>query len=172
LVTVDYLANECNGYNSCTIQLDSQYLHSCKNYSNYLTIAYKCLSKSNQIDVCSNGVLENIDEFYLKTPNYPNEYDNNINCTCNIEPVDDLKINLKFELLEFDVEEGESMNLCNKDKLVISDSWTNSTRKMLCGQYKDFKEFNVVQSSLAINFTTDDSISRRGFLIKIKSIDG
>ena len=185
LVTVDYLANECNGLSSCIIQLDAQYLHSCKNYSNYLSIAYQCFRRQNQVDICSNTVLENVDEFIIKTPNYPNEYENNLNnCACNIELNDndddyndgDKKLNLKYELLEFDVEEGESnaAELCNKDKLVVSESKTNQTRKILCGQYKEFKEFNLASAStaLAINFTTDDSISRRGFLMRIKSING
>ena len=179
LVMVDYLGNECNGINSCTIQLDSQYLHSCKNYSNYLSIAYECLNREDQIDVCSNRIIENSNGFILATPNYPTEYPNNLNnCTCNIQVQSqeegDKKLNLKFELLEFDVEEGEAnaVELCNKDKMTISEAKTNQTRKLLCGQHKEFKEFNLASTGLTINFTTDDSISRRGFLIRIKSING
>lgn len=100
LVNVDYLADECNGMNSCSIQLDSQYLHSCKNYSNYITIAYKCLTKHNRIDVCSNEeYYVNDNEFYIKTPNYPYEYDNNLsNCTCKIENLNEERFDLKFEV--------------------------------------------------------------------------
>lgn len=177
---MDYLGNECNGLSNCTIQLDAQYLHSCKNYSNYLSIAYECLNRDNQIDVCSNSILESSEGFILKTPNYPNEYDNNLrNCTCNVElaqnhDANDRKLSLKFELLEYDVEEGEAnaIELCNKDRMTISELKTNQTRKLLCGQHKEFKEFNLASTGLTINFTTDDSISRRGFLMRIKSING
>ena len=183
LVMVDYLGNECNGLNTFSIQLDAQYLHSCKNYSNYISIAYECLNRDNQIDICSNRIIENSNGFILKTPNYPNEYENNLkNCTCNIQVQDDReggeeeekRLNLKFELLEYDVEEGEAnaIELCNKDKMTINDSKTNQTRKLLCGQHKEFKEFNLASTGLTINFTTDDSISRRGFLMRIKSING
>ena len=43
IVNVDYVANECNGLNSCQISLDTQYLHSCKAYSDYIFILYDCI---------------------------------------------------------------------------------------------------------------------------------
>jgi hypothetical protein len=43
IVSVDYVANECNGLSSCQISLDAQYLHSCKAYSDYLFIVYECV---------------------------------------------------------------------------------------------------------------------------------
>lgn len=105
LVTVDYLANQCNGLNSCDIQLDSQFLHLCKNHSDYLTIAYECIPGSQRIDICSNDetfiidtslastkqsdlTLSRFGSFYLTSPNYPNEYSSNLNnCTCKLEYV-------------------------------------------------------------------------------------
>lgn len=77
-----------------------------------------------------------------------------------------------MKLLAFDVEEGETDTSCNKDKLEINDK--NKSKMTLCGQYKEFKEFNLINNSndLAINFSSDDSITRRGFLINVKTING
>jgi hypothetical protein len=90
MVSVDYLANECNGLNTCTIQLDAQYLHTCRNYSDYLSIKYKCIDSKYKIDVCSNANrrIASTDNIYLTTPNYPLEYDNQANCTCELEAID------------------------------------------------------------------------------------
>ncbi len=106
LVTVDYLSNECNGLNTCDIQLDAQFLHTCKNHSNYLSVAYECVPGAKRVDICSNqetflidpstsshdneqGALESrFGSFYLSSPNYPNEYGNGLNnCTCKLDYV-------------------------------------------------------------------------------------
>jgi hypothetical protein len=205
LVTVDYLANECNGLNSCDIQLDSQFLHSCKNHSDYLSVAYECIPGAKRVDICSNEELYIIDpsssstqslntnddivsrfgSFYLSSPNYPNEYSNNLNnCSCKINYVhidtdnndendqknENQEINLVFKSFEFDMEEAENEQ-CNKDYLQIEslDDKTNKTIKALqkCGQYKDFNEFYAKGNSFKLNLTTDDVISRRGFLIRV-----
>ena len=137
LVTVDYLANECNGLNSCDIQLDSQFLHSCKNHSDYLSLAYECVPGAKRVDICSNEETFIIDpfqssesnqntdllssrygSFYLSSPNYPNEYTSNLNnCSCKFEYVNfdsdshgskQDEINLVFKSYEFDLEDGDS----------------------------------------------------------------
>ena len=106
LVTVDYLSNECNGLNTCDIQLDAQFLHTCKNHSNYLSVAYECVPGAKRVDICSNQETFLIDpstslhdneksalesrfgSFYLSSPNYPNEYGNGLNnCTCKLDYV-------------------------------------------------------------------------------------
>ena len=101
LVTVDYLSNECNGLNSCDIQLDAQFLHTCKNHSDYLSVAYECVPGAKRVDICSNEETFLIDpnnddsmlasrfgSFYLSSPNYPNEYGNGLsNCSCKLEYV-------------------------------------------------------------------------------------
>ena len=205
LVTVDYLANECNGLNSCDIQLDSQFLHSCKNHSDYLSVAYECIPGAKRVDICSNEELYIIDpsssstqslntnddiisrfgSFYLSSPNYPNEYSNNLNnCSCKINYVhidtdnndendkrnENQEINLVFKSFEFDMEEADNEQ-CNKDYLQVEsfDDKTNKSIKSLqmCGQYKDFNEFYAKGNSFKLNLTTDDVISRRGFLIRV-----
>lgn len=208
LINVDYLANECNGLNSCDIQLDSQFLHTCKNHSDYLSVAYECIPSSKRLDICSNDELFIIDSssvsntnnqnylasrfgsFYLSSPNYPNEYTNNLNnCSCklnyvqidNSEPTngqqqEEQVMNLAFKSYEFDLEDyqqqQESHEQCTKDYLKIESSNGRKLSTRFCGQMKKFKEFYAKGNNLKLNFTTDDAISRRGFLIKISPIAG
>lgn len=101
LVTVDYLSNECNGLNTCDIQLDAQFLHTCKNHSDYLSVAYECVPGAKRVDICSNqetflvdpsngdgALASRFGSFYLSSPNYPNEYGNGLNnCTCTLDYV-------------------------------------------------------------------------------------
>ena len=240
LISVDYIANQCNGLNSCDIQLDSQFLHSCRNHSDYINIAYECIPGSKRMDVCSNDETFVIDSswsmspsrksasdssltsrfgsFYLSSPSYPSEYGNNLNnCSCQLEyvtidtntqsssnepasPGPSDEMNLLFKTYEFDLEEDEeekgegeeeqsnsnevpanSNNLrqdkCSKDNLRIEssilDEATRSPRSStinLCGQYKDFKEFYAKGNRFNFHFSTDDVITRRGFLLKIEPI--
>jgi hypothetical protein len=212
IVSVDYIANECNGLNKCDIQLESQFLHTCKNYSDYLSVAYECIAGSKRVDVCSNdetfiidsesveggegderdeAVLKRFGSFYMSSPNYPNEYDANMNnCSCRLDYVrldaeghdrdnsDSVNMNLVIKAYEFDVEEGEQLNkqsnvlkenICTKDKLIVSSSERTFN---LCGQHKDFKEFYTNGKSVILNFTSDDVIARRGFLIKLSATTG
>lgn len=134
LVTVDYLANECNGLNSCRIQLDSQFLHSCKRHSDYLTLAYECIPGAQRVDVCANeetflidstlnkaaigGVggekreatsLSRFGAFYLTSPGYPNEYAANLaNCSCSLEYVKiEKRVDESVEEIEANKRNGE-----------------------------------------------------------------
>ena len=208
LVTVDYLSNECNGLNSCDIQLDAQFLHTCKNMSDYLSVAYECIPSSKRIDVCSNDetfIVDNnlsnsrFSNFFLTSPGYPNEYSSNLNnCSCKLEyvQIDDnprsnklntelkqAKMNLVFKTFEFDLEEGESTHSdltntvysekCNKDVFSLNSFESNqnnmpSESLTLCGQHKEFKEFYMNGALVRFNLTSDDAITRRGFLIEIK----
>lgn len=231
LISVDYIANQCNGLNACDIQLDSQFLHSCKNHSDYINIAYECISGSKRMDVCSNdetfiidsswspaharkSVFDSTDatsrfgSFYLSTPNYPIEYGNNLNnCSCRLEYVQidnpgssstntesTDQMNLMFKTYEFDLEEADDSTIsgvdgsseeadddwrrdqCNKDRLKIEsimddESQTSSPSSIsLCGQFKEFKEFYAKGNRFNFKFSTDDAITRRGFLLKIEPI--
>ncbi len=190
LVTVDYLASQCNGINACDIQLDAQFLHTCKNLSDYLSIAYECIPGSKRINVCSNEETFIIDStftsaktdlnarfgsFYLASPNYPWEYDSNLNnCSCHLEYVEidgastaskSDEMNLVFKTLEFDLEDGENRK-CNKDKLRV----TGNTELSLCGHHSDFEQFYAKGKEISVNFTTDDVITRRGFLVEVAPV--
>lgn len=178
MVNVDYVANECNGMSSCRISLDSQYLHSCKAYSNYLFIVYQCIEKKSAVDMCNTDRILDTNNLtdstmYIHTPNYPIEYSNNEDCKCSMKTSGDSHI----ELLEFDLESSfiedpamihqASAKTCTKDYLMIG----NDTR--ICSTLSPFT--NVIKSRytkeneiIDFNFHSDDALTRRGFWIKIK----
>lgn len=117
IVSVDYVANECNGLSNCQISLDAQYLHSCKSYSDYLFIIYQCVEAKNTVNICeSYASLSNdqstttnsADVFYLQSPFYPNEYVSNLDCNCSMRSSKDSSI--QIELLEFDLESSTGGN--------------------------------------------------------------
>jgi hypothetical protein len=64
------------------------------------------------------------------------------------------------------VEEGDAKQ-CNKDRFDI-----NNGDLSLCGtQREQFKEFTVKKNkkeTISMQFLSDDAITRRGFLLKIK----
>lgn len=119
LVTVDYLSNECNGLNSCEIELDAQFLHTCKNQSDYLSVAYECVPGAKRVDICSNeetfligngglGEHDPFGSFYLSSPNYPSEYRSDLNnCTCKLDYV-------HMEEDERDAKDKDDINLVLK----------------------------------------------------------
>lgn len=191
VVTVDYIANQCNGLNSCDIALDAQFLHSCKNNSDYISISYECIPGSQKIDICSNDETFIIDSsfsknsnsvsrfgsFYLTSPDYPTEYKNNMNnCSCKLEYVKidsntetslmaKSEMNLVFRSYEFDLEESIS-DVCQKDYFRIK---SDKEDLSLCGQRKRFKEFYSTGSKFSLEFKSDDVITRRGFLLKVST---
>jgi hypothetical protein len=214
-VSVDYVANECNGLNSCQISLDSQYLHSCKSYSDYLFIIYDCIQVKSTVNICD--YTTNIDtttttnqELYLQTPNYPNEYLNNLDCNCSLRITSlNNKINsIEFELLEFDLESTTSSilnnnnnlninnnnnnninllssssnilksdNTCTKDYLSLNFNNNNNNNETtkICGTFSSFQHLqtttttnNVIDTN--IHFSSDDTLTRRGFWIKMKTL--
>ena len=194
LVTVDYIANQCNGLNSCDIVLDAQFLHSCKNNSDYISIAYECIPGSQKIDICSNdetfiidssfakhknsNSLSKFGSFYLTSPDYPIEYKNDVNnCSCKLEYVKidsnyessnidtETQMNLVFNSYEFDLEESFS-EVCQKDYFRIK---SDKSDVSMCGQHKRFKETYSTGSKLSLEFKSDDVITRRGFLIKVST---
>ncbi|RNA19120.1 hypothetical protein BpHYR1_006379 [Brachionus plicatilis] len=189
-VSVDYIANQCNGLNSCHILLDAQFLHSCKNNSDYISIAYDCIPGSQKVDICSNDETFIIDSslaahkhsnslsrfasFYLTSPDYPLEYKANLNnCTCKLDYVTidssadssaiaRSQISLALTAYEFDLEESDN---CHKDYLTIR----SNTVSTLCGQHSHFKQVYAAGPKLSLQFSTDDVITRRGFLIKVST---
>ena len=86
---------------------------------------------------------------------------------------------------EFDFEEGDSSTHvdtpsnqhlnhdCTKDFLKVESlDGASSSEMKLCGNYKEFKEFYAKGNSFKLNLTTDDFLSRRGFLVKISPTAG
>ena len=171
MVNVDYVANECNGMSNCKISLDSQYLHSCKSYSDYLFIIYECVERKLTVDICDTNKLVQGSEIYMHTPNYPIEYSTDKDCSCSLQTSSDTQI----ELLEFDLESSfiedpsstANTNTCTKDYLMIG----NDTQ--ICSTLPPFS--NVLQTRntklndiIDFKFHSDDALTRRGFWVKIQ----
>lgn len=191
-VSVEHVSNECNGLSSCKVSLDAQYLHSCKSYSNYLFIVYKCIESKQSYNMCDDIDTSVSSDVYLTSPNYPFEYLNNLDCNCSLQNRDKMA-RVQIELLEFDLESLsssinyltlssqflppfavtknlaiESNSSCSRDHLTIN----SETR--LCGT---LKPFSTLSSSVPSDLTTlrlksDDALTRRGVWIKINTLNG
>lgn len=176
MVNVDYVANECNGMSNCHISLDSQYLHSCKSYSDYLFIVYQCIETKSTVDICdtTDRMLDTAEladnTLYINSPNYPIEYDSNKNCQCSMKSSG----NTQIELLEFDLESSfeKASTACTKDYLMFS----NQTDSKKCSTLAPFTNipqdrYNNGKEITSLKFHSDDALTRRGFWVKIKPSD-
>jgi hypothetical protein len=128
-------------------------------YSDYMVLDYSCL-QGESLSVCDNRLIStsSLDlkhRLFLRSPNYPNEYENSLNCSCEIETK---KANIKF--LDFFLEERDEMNLCSRDYLQIGNrSYCDSTIDPLIS----------FMSSIPLTFKTNDVITRKGFWLMIDS---
>ena len=124
-----------------------------------MVLDYSCL-KGPSLSVCDNRLIltSSIDvehRLFIRSPNYPNEYENSLNCSCEI---DTKTSEIKF--LDFYLEERDEMNLCSRDYLQIGNqSYCDST---IDGSIN-------LNSSTHLTFKTNDVITRKGFWIMISS---
>jgi hypothetical protein len=124
-----------------------------------MVLDYLCL-QGESLSVCDNRFIltSEIDlkhRLFIRSPNYPNEYENSLNCSCEI---DTKKFEIKF--LDFYLEERDEMNLCSRDYLQIENqSYCDSTIDQMIS-------FN---SSIQLIFKTNDVITRKGFWLMINS---
>lgn len=116
------IAELCNGASQCEVILTQQFIHKCSDEATYLFISYQCInSKINAIclsvmigiifldstivDVCSSRSMTSMNSVNLISPAFPNEYPNNVNCTCRVEPTESyqrtLPIAIDVEVREF-----------------------------------------------------------------------
>jgi hypothetical protein len=124
-----------------------------------MVLDYLCL-QGESLSVCDNRLIltSEIDlkhRLLIRSPNYPNEYENSLNCSCKI---DTKKSDIKF--LDFYLEERDEMNLCTQDYLQIENqSYCNSTIDQTIN----------LNSSIHLTFKTNDIIAKRGFWLMINS---
>ncbi|CAF0731807.1 unnamed protein product [Adineta steineri] len=160
-----YIGMECNGLTTCDLDLNPQYLHICSQYSDYMVLDYSCL-QGPSLSVCSNRLIStslNKDHrLFLRSPNYPHEYENSLNCSCQINTI---KSSIKF--LDFYLEERDEMNICSRDYLQINN-------RSYCGSSIDDNNNQMTSSisfdsSFQLIFKTNDVITRKGFWVMINS---
>ncbi|CAF1014361.1 unnamed protein product [Adineta steineri] len=155
-----YIGMECNGLTKCNLDLNPQYLHICSQYSDYMVLDYSCL-QGESLSICDNHLISTTSNdmnhrLFIRSLNYPNEYDNSLNCSCEIKTKKSI-----IKILDFSLEERDEMNICSRDYLQIGnqsycDSSINNTSIIL-------------NSSIYLTFKTNDVITRKGFWLMIDS---
>ncbi|CAF2256600.1 unnamed protein product [Rotaria magnacalcarata] len=106
----------CNGQQICTIDNNLGQRPSflvgkqanCEFTGQSINVDYSCIpdfysSKLPRIDICSLQSLHGVTEGFIHTPNYPNGYPNNLECSKAV-PSPDVGHRLKIYVLNFDVE--------------------------------------------------------------------
>ncbi|UJR09451.1 hypothetical protein I4U23_013690 [Adineta vaga] len=156
-----YIGMECNGLTKCHLDLNPQYLHICSQYSDYMVLDYLCL-RGESLSVCDNRLIltkpnDLQHRVLIRSPNYPNEYENSLNCSCKIETKKST-----IEFLDFSLEERDEMNLCSRDYLKIDN-------QSYCDSMMDSKI--QLNSLTQLTFKTNDVITRKGFWLMIQSDD-
>ncbi|CAF1490515.1 unnamed protein product, partial [Adineta steineri] len=142
------IAELCNGVSKCEVVLTQQFIHKCSDEATYLFISYQCIQNSTVLDVCSKRSLTLINGINLISPMFPNEYPNNINCSCSIESKKKSNVMIDVENLSF--------NLQDNDHLL---SFT--------GTIPFGASLLTTKNRLDLNFQTDETLSQSGFWIRL-----
>ncbi|UJR35112.1 hypothetical protein I4U23_027883 [Adineta vaga] len=151
------IAELCNGAPQCEVILTQQFIHKCSDEATYLFISYQCINNSTIVDVCSSRSMTSTNGLNIISPSFPNEYPNNVNCTCRIEPTESHGQSLPIAI---DVE-SLSFNLQDNDYLSTSKSLSLSGTLPFGASL--FNEIN----SLRLRFFTDETLSQSGFWIRL-----
>lgn len=128
-------------------------------YSDYMVLDYLCLPGAS-LSVCDHrwidtNLIDTSHRLFLRSPNYPNEYENSLNCSCLIKTN---KATMK--ILDFSLEERDEMNFCTRDYLQIpSQIYCDSTIDPLI----------LLNTSTELIFKSNDVITRKGFWLMIDS---
>jgi hypothetical protein len=133
---------------------------------------------SSTVDICSQRSSSASDGVHLTSPSFPNEYPNNVNCTCSIEPVvrsrtpvildvevsridhalvrDEQQVAIGFVFVQ-----SLSFNLQDNDYL-------SSTRSLSFSGTLPFGVSLITdRDSLQLTFATDETLSQSGFWIRL-----
>ncbi|CAF1640582.1 unnamed protein product, partial [Rotaria sp. Silwood1] len=169
----------CNGKETCIIDNSLEQRPSfligkqanCAFKGQSINIEYSCIpdfqsNKLPRIDICSLESLDDIKEGFIHTPNYPNNYPNNLECSKKI-PAPVASHRLKIYALDFDV---ESISVTRLTRITRITDWLeiNSNGDKLYGIRPPFTLLfdDVIEASLM--FKTDLSNTKRsynGFLL-------
>lgn len=164
---------QCNGKNKCEINLsiNRNFLNgtqsNCNFKSDRFIVNYECipneLNAQNSLpnfDVCKSNELDNIDQGYLTSPNYPKNYNGRKFCQLKIK----VKQNKRLEMYLIDMElEKTSLITANPtDYLEINNN----------GKFFGDRSYEVIYNDTKdalITFKTDNFFNKRGFFVYFKS---
>ncbi|CAF1252897.1 unnamed protein product [Rotaria sordida] len=142
------IAELCNGVSKCEVILTQQFIHKCSDEATYLFISYQCIQNSTIIDICSERSITSLNGVNLISPMFPNEYPNNINCTCSIESKKKSNVIIDVESLSFNLQDNDNL---------LSFSGTIPFGASLL----------TVKNQFNLKFQTDETLSQSGFWIRL-----
>ena len=119
----------------------------------YLCLQGQSLSVCEQHSTSTHGN----EPLLLRSPNYPDEYENTLQCSCQIN-----SRQASIEFLEFYLEERDESDQCTRDYLQINQ------RAFCDGQVLSAIDLNA--SVTRLTFQTNDVITRKGFWLMISSV--
>ncbi|KAL5007353.1 hypothetical protein ScPMuIL_016159 [Solemya velum] len=107
-------------------------------------------------------------ELLLKSPNYPNNYYNDIDCTWEIRSsLPTYHIKLDIRQLNVEVCGGAQ---CSCDRLVVYDNYTGSEIARLCGGSSSVQTFYSSGDVVRLQFYTDNSNAFSGFELSYSEV--
>ncbi|CAF2041821.1 unnamed protein product [Rotaria magnacalcarata] len=142
------IAELCNGASKCEVILTQQFIHKCSDEATYLFISYQCIQNSTIVDICSQRSITSLNAISVISPMFPNEYPNNINCTCSVESKAKSNVIIDVESLSFNLQDNDNL---------LSFSGTIPFGASLL----------TVKNQLDLNFQTDETLSQSGFWIRL-----
>ncbi|CAG9535646.1 unnamed protein product [Cercopithifilaria johnstoni] len=123
-------------------------------------IEYRLICQSFDYIPTSLGVFNKI----IQSPNYPNEYGNNLSCSWSIMLESSRPILAKF--LTMDIENSP---LCKKDGIVVHSNpiyMDGTANNKLCGNLSEWNK-TFPNGRVFIGFTTDSNIVGKGFKLQL-----
>ncbi|XP_030235027.1 deleted in malignant brain tumors 1 protein isoform X3 [Gadus morhua] len=144
-----------NHLGSCSCDYSCQYYGNCC-YDYY----YQCVSPSpgptfdTTVNNCGGWLYST--EGYITSPNYPQQYPNNMNCVWVISPGYEV---IELEFLHVELEGSD----CRFDGIQVYDGPSINQRQLgrLCGNQRS--TFHSTGKTLTVRFTTDGSQTYQGF---------
>lgn len=103
----------------------------------------------------------------LESPNFPNKYEHNLNCSWKIEAPLGNKINLTFS--HFDMEGTNAQNRCVYDYLEVregEDDASNTELARLCSSDTLPPNIHSSQHQVFVKFVTDTMVASNGFRLE------
>ena len=101
----------------------------------------------------------------VQSPNYPNDYGNNVDCTIKVR-LSAYEV-VSLEILDFNVQHS---SFCDKDFLEIRDGDPNESKLIakICGGYtKNSTDFKSSGNTMHVRFHSNDESTAKGFRIKV-----
>lgn len=103
----------------------------------------------------------------IESPNFPNNYEDNANCSWIIEAPIGNRINLTFS--HFEIERSHEVGNCNFDYLQIMEGENDNPNTELgrfCGNFELPMKISSMQHQVFITFITDFYVTYNGFRLE------